>query len=127
MAAAKRRWSFIAQLGADNIQLMRFSESPVPSSPDMVAPGTENKVMHGCFRIGDTTLMASDGRCQGDSTFGGISLTITAPNDAEAERLFAALSEGGQVQMPMAKTFFSSRFGIVADRFGVSWMVIVER
>ena len=81
--------------------------------------------MHASFRIGDTTVMASDGRCQGKPNFQGFSLSLTAPNDAEAERLFAALADGGQVQMPMAKTFFSSRFGMVADRFGVSWMVIV--
>jgi PhnB protein len=69
--------------------------------------------------------MASDGRCQGRPSFQGFALSLTAPNDAEAERLFAALAEGGQVQMPLAKTFFSSRFGMVADRFGVPWMIVV--
>jgi PhnB protein len=82
-------------------------------------------VMHTSFRIGDTTVMASDGRCQGQPSFAGFSLSLTAPDDAEAERLFAALAEGGQVQMPLAKTFFSSRFGMVADRFGVPWMIVV--
>jgi PhnB protein len=81
--------------------------------------------MHTSFRIGDTTVMASDGRCQGRPSFQGFALSLTAPNDAEAERLFAALAEGGQVQMPLAKTFFSSRFGMVADRFGVPWMIVV--
>jgi PhnB protein len=91
----------------------------------MIPPGSENKVMHLSLRIGDTTLMASDGRCQGKPNFQGFSLSLNAADDAHAERLFAALADGGQVQMPLAKTFFSSRFGMVADRFGVSWMVIV--
>lgn len=112
-------------LRAEVAMLMRFKDSPEPHQPGMVPPGSENKVMHASFRIGDTTVMASDGRCLGKPSFQGFSLSLTVPNDAEAERLFAALGDGGQVQMPMAKTFFSSRFGMVADRFGVSWMVIV--
>jgi PhnB protein len=91
----------------------------------MVPPGAENKVMHSCIRIGDTAVMASDGRCMGKPSFQGFSLSLTAPNEGEAERLFATLGDGGQVQMPLAKTFFSPRFGMVADRFGVSWMVVV--
>jgi PhnB protein len=115
---------------AEVVMLMRFKEAPKSSEPgacppDSFPPGTENKVMHATLRIGDSTVMASDGRCLGKTKFEGIALSLTAASDAEAERLFAALSEGGQVQMPMAKTFFSSRFGMVADRFGVSWMVIV--
>jgi PhnB protein len=113
-------------LGAQITMLMRFKESPEPAQPGMVPPGSENKVMHSSFRIGDTTLMASDGRCLGKPNFQGFSLSLTVPNDAEAERLFAALGKGGQVQAPLTKTFFSSRFGMVADRFGVSWMVIVQ-
>jgi PhnB protein len=112
-------------LRAEVTTLMRFKDSPEPHQPGMVPPGSENKVMHTSFRIGDTTVMASDGRCLGKPSFQGFSLSLTVPNDAEAERLFAALGDGGQVQMPMTKTFFSSRFGMVADRFGVSWMVIV--
>jgi PhnB protein len=81
--------------------------------------------MHANFRVGDATVMASDGHCTGKPSFQGFSLSLTAPNEAEAERLFAALGNGGQVQMPLTKTFFSPRFGMVADRFGVSWMVIV--
>jgi PhnB protein len=77
------------------------------------------------FRIGDTTVLASDGRCSGRPTFQGFALSLTVPNDAEAERRFASLADGGQVQMALTKTFFSSRFGMVADRFGVSWMVYV--
>jgi len=112
-------------LRAEVTMLMRFKESPEPHQPGMIPPGSENKVMHASFRIGDTTLMASDGRCLGKPTFQGFSLSLSVPNNAEAERLFAALGDGGQVQMPLAKTFFSSRFGMVADRFGVSWMIVV--
>ena len=112
-------------LGAEVTMLMRFKESPEPHPPGMIPPGAENKVMHSSFRIGDTTVMASDGRCLGKPSFQGFSLSLSVPDDAEAERLFAKLGEGGQVQMPLAKTFFSSRFGMVADRFGVGWMVIV--
>ena len=114
-------------LGAEVTMLMRFKDSPEPPDPGMVPPGSGDKVMHTSFRIGDTTVMASDGRCQGQPSFAGFSLSLTAPDDAEAERLFAALAEGGQVQMPLAKTFFSSRFGMVADRFGVPWMIVVAR
>jgi len=109
-------------LGAEITMLMRFKESP---DPGMCAPATLDKVMHMSFRVGDTILLASDGRCTGQPNFQGISLTLSVPNDAEAERLFASLADGGQVQMPLAKTFFSSRFGMVADRFGVPWMIIV--
>jgi PhnB protein len=91
-----------------------------------MAPGTEDKVMHACLRIGDTAVMASDGQCGGKPSFQGVSLSITAPTEADADRMFNALADGGQVQMPLAKTFFSPRFGVVADRFGMSWMVIVE-
>jgi PhnB protein len=114
-----------SKLGAKVEMLMRFKDSPEPPQPGMVPPGSGNKVMHTCFRIGDTAVMASDGNCAGKPSFQGFSLSITAPDAAEAERLFAALGEGGQVQMPLTKTFFSPRFGMVADRFGVSWMVIV--
>src|SRR5687768_5902151 len=76
-------------------------------------------------RIGDTTVMASDGRCLGQPSFQGFSLSLAASDEAEAEQLFAVLGDGGQVQMPLAKTFFSPRFGMVADRFGVSWMVVM--
>jgi PhnB protein len=81
--------------------------------------------MHSCFRIGETSVMASDGHCQGRSTFRGFSLSLSVSDDAEAGRLFDLLADGGQVQMPLATTFFASRFGMLADRFGVSWMVLV--
>jgi PhnB protein len=112
-------------LGAEVTMLMRFKDSPEPPQPGMVPPGAENKVMHASFRIGDTTVMASDGRCLGRPSFQGFSLSLTASNETEADRLFAALGDGGQVQMPLTKTFFSPRFGMVADRFGVSWMIVV--
>ena len=112
-------------LGAEITALMRFNESPAPPPPGMVPPGSENKVMHANLRIGDSVIMASDGDCQQKASFDGFSLSLTAANDAEAERLFAALAEGGQVRMPMSTTFFASRFGMLADRFGVGWMVIV--
>ena len=106
--------------------LMRFKDSPEPHRRGAMPPGSENKVMHASLQIGDTTLMASDGRCAGKPNFQGFSLSLTADDEAEAERLFAALGDGGQVQMPLTKTFFSPRFGMVADRFGVAWMVIVQ-
>jgi len=109
-------------LGAEVTMLMRFKESPDPA---MVMPGAGDKVMHASFRIGESTVLASDGRCEGRPSFQGFALSLTVPGEAEAERLFAALGEGGQVQMPLTKTFFSPRFGMVADRFGVSWMIFV--
>jgi len=112
-------------LGAEVMMLMRFKDSPEPAAPGMVPPGAENKVMHASFRIGDSTLMASDCHCKGQPSFQGFSLSLTVPNEAQAERLFASLADGGQVQMPLTKTFFSARFGVVADRFGLSWMIYV--
>jgi PhnB protein len=112
-------------LGAKVEMMMRFKESPEPAQPGMCPAGSENKIMHACIKIGDASVMASDGHCQGKPSFQGFSLSLTAKDEAEADRLFGALSDGGQVQMPLAKTFFSPRFGMVADRFGVSWMVVV--
>ena len=109
-------------LGAEVTMLMRFKESP---DAGMCMPGAEDKVMHANVRIGNTTMMASDGRCQGQPGFQGFSLSLSVADETEAERLFSALSEGGQVQMPLTKTFFSPCFGMVADRFGVLWMIIV--
>ena len=114
-------------LGAEVTMLMRFKESPEPPPPGMSPPGSENKVLHASFRIGQSTLMASDGQCMGTSTFQGVSLSLTVANEAESRRAFAALADGGQVQMPLKKTFFSPSFGMVADRFGVSWMVYVAQ
>ncbi|RXZ43195.1 VOC family protein [Crenobacter cavernae] len=113
-------------LGAEVLMLMRMKDSPEPPQPGMIPPGAEDKVMHASFRIGETTVMASDGRCLGQPSFQGFSLSLSVADQAEAERLFAALGDGGQVQMPLGKTFFSPGFGMVADRFGVPWMIIVE-
>ena len=113
-------------LGAELEMMMRLKDAPHPSSPGMVPPGSEDKVMHASFRIGDTTVMASDGRCLGKPSFQGFALSITVANEGQADRTFAALADGGQVQMPLGKTFFSPRFGMLTDRFGVSWMVIVR-
>jgi PhnB protein len=112
-------------LGAEVLMLMRFKESPEPHQPGMIPPGSENKIMHASLRIGDATVMASDGRCTGQSDFRGFCLSITAADEADADRKFAALADGGQMQMPLTKTFWSPRFGMVADRFGVGWMVSV--
>ena len=113
-------------VGAEVICKMRFSDSPEPCDPEMVKPGDEHKVMHAAFKVGDTEILASDGRCAGHPTFQGFSLTIAASDSEEAERLFVALGEGGQVQMPLTKTFFATSFGMVADKFGVSWMVLAR-
>jgi PhnB protein len=112
-------------LGAEVQMLMRYKDSPESCPEGMLPPGSENKVMHSCLRIGESQVMASDGNCQGKPNFAGFSLSLTAANDAEADRLFAALADGGEVRMPLGKTFFASRFGMVADRFGVGWMVYV--
>lgn len=112
-------------LGAEVLMMMRFKESPEPPPPDMLPPGSESKIMHSCMRIGDANIMASDGRCAGQASFQGFSLSLTAANEADARRKFAALAEGGQVQMPLDKTFWSPLFGMVADRFGVGWMISV--
>ncbi len=112
-------------LGAEVTMLMRFKESPEPPQPGMVPPGAENKVLHACFRIGDSVVLASDFNCTGQANFQGFSLSLSVRDEAEAKRRFAALADGGQAQMPLAKTFFSPSFGVVADRFGVSWMVYV--
>jgi len=113
-------------LGAKPGMVMRWKDAPQPQQQGMVPPGAENKIMHANFQIGDTTIMASDGRCEGKPSIQGFALSLNAATEAEADRLFNALADGGKVQMPMAKTFFSPRFGMVADKFGVGWMVIVE-
>ena len=111
-------------LGATVDMLMRFRESPDQSN---VSPESRDKVMHCAFHVGDTQVLASDGHCAGKPAFQGFGLALTAGDDAEAERLFGALSDGGKVQMPMSETFFATRFGMVADRFGVGWMVIAPK
>ena len=112
-------------LGAEVEMSMRYKESPEPPPPGMLPPGFENKIMHTSFRIGQTTVMASDGSSTEKSNFGGFSLSLAVQSEAEADRAFAALADGGKVKMPLAKTFWSPRFGMVEDRFGIGWMVSV--
>ena len=112
------------ELGAELGMLMRYKESPEAPPPGMVPPGFENKVMHAAFRIGKTTLMASDG-CDEGANFKGFSLSLHLESEAEAKKAFAALSEGGKVGMPLEKTFWSPCFGMVTDKFGIGWMVTV--
>jgi len=109
------------KLGAKVEAMMRYQDNP---DPQYNPPNSANKVMHALFRIGDTKVMASDGNCAGKPSFQGFALTINAANPAEAKQRFDALADGGQVQMPLNETFFAKSFGMVADRFGMSWMVI---
>ena len=113
-------------LGAEVEMLMRFKESPDPPPPGMVPPGWDNKIMHASLRIGDAVVMASDGCSAQGPGFKGFSLSISVADAAQADRFFAALADGGQVQMPLGKTFWSPRFGMLTDRFGVAWMINVD-
>ena len=112
-------------LGAQVEFMMRNEETPEPPPPGMLAPGSEKKVLHVQFRIGDTVLMGSDGCAKGDAKFEGISLNLFLEDVAQSERYFKALSEGGQVKMPLSKTFFSPSFAMLTDRFGIHWMIYV--
>jgi PhnB protein len=111
-------------LGAEVEMIMRFSESPEPPPPDMLPPGFENKVMHASFRVKGIPLMATDG-CGGSPTYSGIALALTLPGEAEARQVYDALTDGGTVQMPLGPTFWSPCFGMLNDRFGVGWMIMV--
>jgi PhnB protein len=104
--------------------MMRWKDMPEPAQPGMLPPGSEDKIMHATLKIGDSEFMASDGNCLGKPKFEGFSISIGAKDEDEVERLFKALSEGGEVRMPPAKTFFAAMFGMVADKFGVPWMII---
>src|SRR5262249_53692442 len=108
-------------VGAEVGMLMRWKDNPESCPEGSVPPVNETKEMHAAFRVGDATVMASDGNCAGKPEFKGFSLSIDAKDDAEAKRLFDALSAGGQVHMPLGKTFFASSFGMLADKFGVGW------
>jgi PhnB protein len=112
-------------LGAQVDMLMHFKDSPEPHPSGSLPPGYENKVMHATFHIGASTLMASDGCGEGEN-FSGFKLSISVTSETDANRVFGALAEGGQVIMPLAKTFWSPCFGMVTDRFGVGWMVGVD-
>jgi PhnB protein len=112
-------------LGAEVEMIMRFKDSPEPPPPGMTPPGWENKVMHTSFRVGQTTVMASDGCGPEPKGFQGFSLSLSVATEAEAERYFNALTAGGKVTMPLNKTFWSPRFGMLEDKFGIGWMVSV--
>lgn len=109
-------------IGAEVSMLLRFKDAP---DPGMCQPGNEQKVMHASLKVGASMFFASDGQCEKNSSFSGFSLSLGAPDEAAAKSYFNALAAGGQINMPLTKTFFSPCFGMVADRFGVSWMVIV--
>jgi PhnB protein len=111
-----------AQVG----MLLRYKDSPEPPPPGTVPRGWDDRVMHSEFRVGDSVVMASDDCTDEHAGFQGFQLTITVADEAEAERRFAALAAGGKVRMPLARTFFSPRFGMLSDRYGVAWMVMVQ-
>jgi len=111
-------------LDAQVQMLMRFKDSPEPAQ---VPPGSENKVMHASLRVGDTRLMISDGDCTGAAKFEGINLSLSVDSEAQAEQVFKSLADGGKVTLPLTKTFFSPKFGMLHDRFGVSWMLMVSQ
>jgi len=114
-------------LGAEVEMLMRFKDAPGPNDPNCQPPANPNGIMHCSFKMGDQRLMASDGNGGGKPEFKGFALTASVKSESEADKLFAALSEGGQVQQPLMKTFFSPKFGVVQDKFGVGWMVLVAQ
>ncbi len=113
-------------LGAQVVMLMRFGEAPEGAghAPDGSVPPAD-KVMHACLQVGQSQLLLSDGFCNGKPELEGVSFSLSADDDAHAVRLFDALADGGQVDQPLGATFFASSFGVVSDRFGVSWMVLV--
>ena len=113
-------------IGAGAIELLRFQDSPDPVPPGVLPAGFEKKIMHGTFRVGDTTVMVSDGNRNEPTTFQGFSLALIVTAESDAKRMFAALAAGGQVGMPLGKTFWSPCFGAVTDRYGVGWMINTE-
>ena len=114
-------------LGANVLMMMRMKDAPEqPTDGCAGGAAADDKVLHACLRIGASEVMLSDGMCSGRPAFQGIALSLSAADEAEAERLFGALADGGTVQMPLAKTFFSPCFGMLADRFGVAWMVLAQ-
>lgn len=113
-------------IGAEIVMMMRNRESPERPPEGMLPPGSEDKVMHMTLRVGDAVVMGSDGTCSGKPDFSGFSLSLTAPDKATGERWFGALGEGGKVDMPFGPTFFSPGFGMVTDKFGLQWMVVLD-
>ena len=117
---------YVSALGAKVEMSMRFKDSPQPAQHGQMPPGSENNVMHASFRIGDTVVMASDGYGKGKPAFQGFALSLSVTSPAEADRYFSALAKGGTITQPLTQTFFSPSFGMVTDKFGVPWMVVVE-
>jgi PhnB protein len=109
-------------VGAEVVSINRFKDSPEGAGCPGMSP---DKIMHAMFAIRGSIILASDGQCTGKPSFAGFALSITARDVADAEKLFGALSQGGRVEMPLAETFFSPRFGMLADKFGVFWMIYV--
>ena len=114
-----------AALGAELVMLMRYKDAPETIDPARLPAGMDEKVMHAQLRIGESAVLLSDGQCIAREGFRGFHLSLTVADPAEAGRVFAALADGGTVQMPLERTFFSPSFGMVQDRFGVGWMVYV--
>lgn len=112
-------------LGAEVQMTMRFKDSPDTPPPGTVPPGYEDKIMHTSFKVGQSVIMASDGCSNEKTNFNGFSLSLSLATQAEAEKAFAALSQGGQVNMPLTKTFWSPCFGMLQDKFGIGWMITV--
>lgn len=115
-------------LGAEVTMLLRYKDNPEPPDPSKCGPGPmpdPEKIMHTNLRIGKSTLLLSDGRCSGSPHFQGVSLSLTVSDDAAAHRTFNALANGGKITMPLGRTFFSPSFGMLTDKFGVSWMIYV--
>lgn len=112
-------------LGAEVQMMMRYKESPEPPPPGMVPPNYGEKIMHTSFQVGQTVVMASDGCDEGKAAYEGFSLALTVATEAEADRAFNGLAAGGQIKMPLSKTFWSPKFGMLTDKFGIGWMVSV--
>ena len=113
-------------LGATVDVIMHFKDGP-PEMQAQMSPESKDKIMHAAIRVGDTQVLMSDGRCTGTASFSGVTLTLNAADAAEAEKLFGSLGKAGQVTMPLSETFFAHRFGMLADKFGVNWMVIAPK
>jgi len=109
-------------LGAELAMRMSFGESPSPS-PTPLPPGWDQKVMHASLKVGDTQLMLSDADSSEDAAFKGFRLSLNCDDEASARRAFDKLADGGQVQMPLGKTFWSPLFGMLTDKFGIGWMI----
>ena len=114
-------------LGAQVVMTMRHGEAPQQAPPGALPPGAESKIMHAAFRLGDTLVLATDGACSGKAQFGGFRLVLSVDSAAEVDRVFAALADGGTISQPLSATFFSPRFGMLVDRFGVGWAIMVPQ